>query len=120
MRIAAGIMLIILGMFGLIGLIIIGLSDFRVLLSSPPFVLWRIGFGAFFITGGVLCLMRRYWGLCLASALLALFIGISFVVEPLLHGHLLMTWDTWILVVGAVISTVFISGTKKEWQKSQA
>jgi len=41
-------------------------------------------------------------------------------VEPLLHGHLLMTWDTWILVVGAVISTVFISGTKKEWQKSQA
>ena len=119
MRQAAGIMLIILGIFGLIGLIIV-LSDFGIHLSSVPFILWRIVFGAFLVTGGVLCLKRRYWGLCLASALLALFIGISFVVEPLLHGHLLMTWDTWILVVGAVISTVFISGTKKEWQKSQA
>jgi len=118
MRIAAGIMLIILGMFGLIGLIIIGLGDFRVLLSSPPFVLWRIGFGAFFITGGVLCLMRRYWGLCLASALLALFIGVFSVVEPLLHGYFLMTWNTWIPILGAVISTMFIALTKKEWQKS--
>jgi len=120
MRQAAGIMLIILGMFGLIRLIIISLSDFGVLLSSPPFVLWRIGFGAFFVTGGVLCLMRRYWGLCLVSALLALFIGVFSVVEPLLHGYFLMTWNTWIPILGAVIAAIFISLTKKQWQKSQA
>ena len=117
MRIAAGIMLIILGIFGLIGLIVV-LSEFDILFSFLRFILWRIVFGAFLVTGGVLCLKRRYWGLCLASALLALFIGISFVVEPLLHGHFFMTWDTWILVLGATISTIFISGTKKEWQKS--
>jgi len=120
MRTAAGIMLIILGILGLIHLIIIGLGDFGILLSSPPFVLWRIVFGAFFVTGGVLCLMRRYWGLCLASALLALFIGGFSVVQPLLHGYFLMTWNTWIPILGAVISTIFISLTKKEWQKSQA
>ena len=112
--------MIILGMFGLIFLIIVGLGDFGIQLSSLPFILWRIAIGAFLITGGVLCLRRRYWGLCLASALLALFIGISFVVEPLLHGYFLMTWDTSILILGAVISTIFISLTKKEWQKSQA
>ena len=120
MRIAAGIILIILGIFGLIHLLIIGLSDFSLHLSPLPFILWRIVFGAFFVTGGGLCLMRRYWGLCLASALLALFIGGFSVVQPLLQGYFLMTWNTWIPILGAVISTIFISLTKKEWQKSQA
>jgi hypothetical protein len=119
MRIAAGIILIILGIFGLIGLIIV-LSEVGINLYTLPIDLLRIVVDAFLVTGGVLCLKRRYWGLCLASALLALSIGIFAVVEPLLHGHLFMTWDTWILVIGAVISTIFISLTKKEWQNSQA
>jgi hypothetical protein len=117
MRIAAGIILIILGMLGLIGLIIV-MSYFGINLYTLPIDLLRIVLDAFLVTGGVLCLKIRYWGLCLASALLALFLGIFAVVEPLLSGHFFMTWDTWILVIGAVISTIFISVTKKEWQKS--
>jgi hypothetical protein len=128
MRKAAGIILIILGMIGLIGLVV-GLSRSGIYLSFLPSVLWRIGSGALLVAGGVFCLRRRYWGPCLASALLALFIGVSATIDnlryiathkmgPLSDGPVGMTWGTWILLLGAVISTTFISLTKKEWQKS--
>jgi len=128
MRIAAGIILIIFGISGLIGLVN-RLSYSGIYLPLLPIILWRIGSVALLVTGGVFCLKRRYWGPCLASALLALFIGISSAidnlryiltnrVEPLLVGPISMTWGTWILALGAVISTIFISLTKKEWQKS--
>ena len=120
MRKAAGIILIVLGMIGLIGLVL-ALSDSGIDLSSLFIILWRIVSGALLVIGGVLCLKRRYWGACLASALLALFIGISsasFSLQvPSPVGPLFMTWGTWIMVLGAVISTIFISLTKKEWQE---
>jgi hypothetical protein len=124
MRIAAGIILIILVVFGLVALII----DVRVLSDSvsPVFILSgfvysRIVYGGFLAAAGVLCLKRKYWGLCLATALFALLTGISSVAEPLLRGQfsISMTWRSWILVVGALISTIFISLTKKEWQGNQ-
>jgi hypothetical protein len=123
MRIAAGIILIILGISRLIGWII-GLSSYEIHILSRSFMLWgivywAIVFGGFLVAAGVLCLKRKYWGLCLATALFALLSGISPVVEPLLSGHLLMDWRDWILVVGALISTIFISLTKKEWQENQ-
>jgi len=119
MRKAAGIMLIILGMWGLIGLIsgIIVLSDSGM---NPylPFFLWRIICIPFFVIGGVFCLRKKYWRVCLASALLAVFIGIAIVVAPLLEGrHFFMAWQTWILVLGALIATIFISLRKREWQE---
>ena len=117
MRQAAGIMLIIFGMFLLI-VPIISLSMGGSLLF--PLGLLPFVFSALLVSGGVFCLKRRYWRACLASALLALYIGISMVVGPLLRGHLLMTWYTWIPVLGAVTSIVFIFLKKKEWQKSQA
>jgi len=119
MRRAAGIILIILGMIGLIGLVL-NLSNSGIYLPFLFVILWRIGSGALLVTGGVFCLRRRYWGPCLASALLALFIGIYSVVEMLLNVLHPMAWGIWIMALGAVISIVFISLKKKEWQKSQA
>jgi hypothetical protein len=128
MRIAAGIISIILGIVGLIGLVM-GLSPSGIyLLSSLPRILWRIGSAALLISGGVFCLQRRYWGACLASALVALFIGISSTIDYVRYittyirplGPISMTWGIWILLLGAVISTIFIIRRKKEWQKISA
>jgi hypothetical protein len=127
MRIAAGIILLVLVVFGLVALII----DVKVLngLDIPSstlvsnlfgLVYTRIVSGGFLVAAGVLCLKRKYWGLCLAPALFALLTGISSVVEPLLRGHFSTSWQTWIWVIGALISTIFISLTKKEWQENQS
>ena len=75
-----------------------------------------IVFGGLLVAGGVLCFRRRYWGLCLVSALLTLFFQIIPVVEQLLRGNLYRTWSTWVLLPGALIAAVFISLRKKEWQ----
>jgi len=123
MRKAAGIILIILGMIGLIGLVR-ALSDSGVDPSSLGVILWRIASGALLVIGGVFCLRRRYWPACLASALLALFIGISSTISSLQLpppvGPLFMTWGTWIMIGGAAISTIFIIRRRKDWQKSQS
>ena len=121
MRIAAGIILIILAVFGLVALII----DVRALTFISVSMLFgsvynQIVWGGFLVAAGVLCLKRKYWGLCLAPALFALLVQITLVVPPLLRGYFLMRWQIWIWVIGALISTIFISLTKKEWQKSQA
>ena len=128
MRKAAGIILMILGVVGLIGLVL-NLSNSGIYLPVLPVILWRIGSGALLVIGGVFCLKKRYWGACLASALLALFIGMSSAIDnlryiathrmgPFWEGGISMSWGTWILLLGAVIATIFISRTKKEWQKS--
>jgi len=123
MRIAAGIILIILAVSGLVALTI----SVRALTPYPtsvsylfPMIYSHIVWAGFFVASGVLCLKRKYWGLCLAPALFALLSQISVVGPPLLRGHFLMSWQTWVWVIGALISTIFISLTKKEWQKSQA
>jgi hypothetical protein len=131
MRIAAGIILIILGIVGLTGLAInLTTSNIYVeLLSYLHLILWRIGAGALLVIGGVFCLKRKYWGVCLASALFALFIGIASTIDYVRYittnyigplGRISMTWGIWILLLGAIIATIFISLTKKEWQKIQS
>ena len=131
MRIAAGIILIISGTVGLIGLVISLTGIYVNLLPYLPSILWRIVSVTLLVAGGVFCLRRWYWRACLASALLALFIGISSTIDylryvathklgPLSDGPISMTWGIWILLLGAVISTIFICLTRKEWQKSQA
>ena len=129
MRIAAGIILIISGIVGLIGLLMSLTGIYLHLLPYLPRILWRIVSIALLVAGGVFCLKRRYWRACLASALLALFIGISSTIDylryiatnrfgPLSDGPISMFWGIWILLLGAVISTIFICLRKKEWQKS--
>ena len=129
MRTAAGIVLIALGIVGLIGLVM-SLSGIHVELPRYAYlILWRIGSAALLVIGGVFCLRRRYWRACLASALLALLIGASSTISYLSHiardrieppweGPISWTWGIWILLLGAVISAVFISLKRKEWQTS--
>ena len=127
MRKAAGIILIILGMIGLIGLVL-NLSNSGIDLPFLFVILWRIGSAALLVSGGVFCLKRKYWRACLASALFTLFIGISSTIDylryvathklgPLSDGPISMTWGIWIVLLGAVISTIFIIRRKKEWSE---
>ena len=124
MRIAGGIVLIILGVVKVTN-VIISMSvmpgsfiDSHSLFEGLlMFGYWPTVYGALFITGGVLCIGKRYWGLCLVSALLALVGGIYAVVQALLLGYSPVTWEAWILVAGALIATIFISLRKKEWQE---
>jgi peptidoglycan/LPS O-acetylase OafA/YrhL len=119
MRITAGVVLIILGVWALTGLIggviiITGVSG-----GNPylPFFLWRIICVPFLITGGVFCLRQKYWRVCLASALVAVFVGIAIVVAPLLDGrYFFVNWQTLVMFVGGLIATIFVSLRKKEWQ----
>ena len=127
MRKAAGIILIILGVFRLIWPIIdvIGMSDLGIPSSSLVSMIWGLVYfgivwGGFFVAAGVLCLKRKYWGLCLASALLVFLLRIPAVVEQLLQGiPISMIWGYWIPVIGALISTIFICLRKSEWSESQ-
>ena len=128
MRIAAAIILIISGIAGLIGLVMSLTGIYVELLRYLHLILWRIGSAALLISGGVFCLQRRYWGACMASALVALLIGISSTIDYLRYittnigplGPISMTWGIWILLLGAVISTIFIIRRKKEWKKISA
>ena len=124
MRKAAGIILLILVVFELGPIIIgvIGLSVSGFLYSTLwwPLVFQRIVWSGFFVAAGVLCLKRKYWGLCLASALLVFLLRIPAVVEQLLQGiPISMIWGYWIPVIGALISTIFICLRKSEWSESQ-
>ena len=123
MRKAAGIILIILGIVEVGG----GIISVRGLLagpmSMPVSAIWLavsfpIVYAALLVTGGVLCVRKKYWELCLTSAVLALVVGIVPVVAQLSRGSLdvLVAWENWIVVVGAIIATIFISLMRKEWK----
>ena len=119
MRKAAGIILITLGALSLYGLIwVVAVFGFKIFLA--PFLPSPQGFvaavtllslvvsAAFHITGGIFCLRRKYWRVCLASASFAI---LSSVVNS---GG----WNIWVMLVAAVIAVIFILRTKKEWQET--
>src|SRR4030042_393368 len=124
MRIAAGIILIVSAVAGLVALVIdvkalidLHIPSLASVSTLFPMIYSQIVWDGFFVAAGVLCLKRRYWGLCLGWALFALLVQISVVGPPLLRGHFSTSWQTWIWVIGALISTIFISLTKREWQE---
>ena len=131
MRKAAGIILIVSGIVFVVGMIIDVINyDFptaliSMLVGSLPYT---IVFGGLLVAGGVYCFKRRYWGLCLVSALVPLCFWITPVVMSLvavvaegsLEGALSMIsslWRVWIVVIGTLMSAIFISIRKKEWQE---
>ena len=123
MRKAAGIILIIFGALGVISLVILLTGLVNTFSFIPvlmlPTILLEIVPSAFFVIGGVFCLRRKYWRVCLASASFAALIGI-FVVVTLSLGRAIFLgegWIPWIAVLAAVISVIFISRTRKEWQE---
>lgn len=96
MRVAAGILMIITAMFWL----------FAAAVSSAPlggwetydtlidwfFLVFVLAWAAFIITGGVFCLQRKHWGLCLVSSILCL--------NPM-----------------GILSIIFVCLRKREWER---
>lgn len=130
MRKAAGIILIVLG-GGILAGTIISVSSLVVNVvpsySSVIMILATVYHGILYgglaLAGGVFCLKRRYWGLCLVSALFTFLITIPNLVAMLPSGSsggslgYIVFWETWVLTVGTLISTIFISLRKKEWKE---
>ena len=124
MRMAAGILLLIVAVALVVGMIIdvIDLmSDFgsrpgsvSMLLAIVPI---PIILGSLLVAGGVLCFKRRHWGVCLVSALITLCFWIIPGVAMFSGGDISNMWRVWIVVAGAIISAIFISLSKKEWQE---
>jgi hypothetical protein len=129
MRRAAGIILISIGVLFLCDLIdvlvVFGISfllvPFYPTYQAIPAALFiwlsLVVPVAFHITGGIFCLRRKYWGVCLASALFAVFSSIFQPPERLLRSNISTGWTIWVMLVAAVISVIFIVRTKKEWQE---
>ena len=123
MRIVAGIILIIFGALGVRALVVLLTGLVKTFSFIPveivPTILLEIVPSAFFVIGGVFCLRRKYWRVCLASASFAALIGIFVVVTVSLGRAIFLGegWIPWIAVLAAVISVIFISRTRKEWQE---
>jgi len=113
--------MIILGVLGVISLVILLTGLVNTFSFIPvwvlPTILLEIVPSAFFVIGGVFCLRRKHWRVCVASASFAALIGIFVVVMLLLSRVIGEGWITWIVLLAAVISIIFISRTKKEWQE---
>jgi len=114
MRQAAGIMLIIFGMF-LLNTVISVLSDFGIHIYDLVFNLFIIIPAAFLVTGGIFCLRKKYWRVCLASAWLAVFIMIMW----LTGYHTSLTWLSWVFSILGTLPIIFVYLTKKEWKETQ-
>ena len=129
MRKAAGIILIIIGVLLLCVpisfVVVFGISIFFVpVYYIPPAVFAVILLGlvvlaAFHITGGIFCLRRKYWRVCLASASFAVFSSVFDSVWGVrfLSDYISTGWIPWVMLVAAVIAVIFILRTKKEWQE---
>jgi len=123
MRKAAGVILMVLGVVALVWMIIgvVNISDLdfasarlSVLIGTLPY---GIVFGGLLVAGGVLCLKRRYWGVCLVSAVITVSLWIAPVVVMLVEGGFSALWNFAIQVPGGLVAIVFISLRKKEWQE---
>jgi hypothetical protein len=128
MRKAAGIILIVSAIVFMVGMIIdvinyyFGIAPMSILMEN---LFYTIVYGGLLVAGGVYCFKRRYWGLCLVSAVVPLSLWITpvarwlvaVVAEGSLEGGLSLVWHLWIVVLGTLISTIFISIRKKEWQE---
>jgi hypothetical protein len=110
MRIASGVMLIIVGVYIVVGEItilhVVGSHLFA--LSVFPIIL-----AALTVVGGVFCIRKRYWVVCLVSSL----IPIYFVIRLFVIGYRFMPWE-WILPVLAFLPIIFICIRRKEWKET--
>jgi len=113
MRKAAGIMLIIFVMF-LLNTAISALSGYGIHIPELVFNLLMIIPVAFLIAGGILCLRKTHWRVCLASAWLAVFLMILWLTgsHPYAFG-----WLSWVFSVLGTLSIIFVYLAKEEWQE---
>ena len=132
MRKAAGIILIIYGavslfFYGPFLLTHLNLFDDDPIFSVFPTLLMISA--PFIVTGGVFCLTRKYWELCFASALIAVFMmiywiygmtGFRFPPPDFLLFPALRWWIIWPLIITGALPLIFICLRKSEWSESQA
>jgi len=120
LRKAAGILLIIFGVAA-ISLCIVSVSGLITYYTKynqqpPPDYLYitTATLGLFFITGGVFCLKRKYWGVCFTSSLLLhILMTLLIFVFPWVFFLWLYLSPVWILPL------IFICLRKSEWAESQ-
>jgi hypothetical protein len=121
LRKAAGILLIIFGVAA-IGLSIVNVSGLityhigEYIPQTPPDYLYIITatLGVLFITGGVFCLKRRYWGLCFTSSIL---------IHILMALSIFLPWTYlwWFYLIPVwILPLIFICLRKREWSESEA
>ena len=115
MRQAAGIMLIIFGMF-LLNTVVSALRGYGIHVYEIVSNLLMIIPVAFLITGGIFCLMKKYWRVCLASAWLAVFIMIVSLTGSPPYG---LGWLSWVFSILGTLSIIFVYLTKIEWHEIQ-
>ena len=113
-------------MFGILS--VLSFLSFHKLVPGFVFFLGLVvAAAAFHITGGIFCLGRKYWRVCLASASFAVFLSVFFLVFFLVlspfpwvsswSDYISMGWPIWVMLVAEVIPVIFILRTKKEWQE---
>jgi hypothetical protein len=130
MRIAAGILTIILGtiMGTFVALVELTLGEGS--MNYARFILFPIISAVFVITGGVFCLKRKYWILCFTSSLvlllldLYLFLAFNFRYIPLPLGSYPAnaTWFPpsfldWVFTLSGLLPIIFVCLRKREWQE---
>jgi hypothetical protein len=120
MRIAAGIMMIILAMVlpGIVSTVGEGIMDIRTF--DLRFSLFIIIAGVLLVTGGVSCLRRRYWRLCFTAALFAIFVMILWFG---LFGMSLLFSLHWfymnLFFIGTgILPIIFVRVRKRDWRES--
>jgi membrane protease YdiL (CAAX protease family) len=138
MRIAAGILMIILGTitgtFVAFVEVLLGWGDGS--MNYASFILFAIIPAVFVIPGGVFCLKRKYWKLCFTSSLLLLFIDLylfiafNFYYRPTIpvNTYPIMIPDTsrflisfliWFVSLSGILPIIFVCLRKREWQEIQ-
>jgi hypothetical protein len=109
MRRIAGIIMIILGVTAM-GIFVYGGIQGRYHL---PFTLLMGFLYVFVITGGVFCLMRKYWTVCFISSLLLSY-----------SANFLWAWFfglfIYLFMAGGIIPLIFVCLRKREWQEGSA
>jgi hypothetical protein len=124
MRIAAGTLMIVVGIALLVNFVPLLIEDGIATYDLPFFNLVMVISALFSVTGGVFCLKRKYWGVCFASALLlfvltALLIFILSVLCSLGNEYTPPGWSWFPIPVG-ILPIIFVCLRRREWQESQA
>ncbi len=115
MRKAAGIMLIIFGIL-LLNTLVSALRGYDIPVYQIVFDVLMIIPVAFLIAGGIFCLMKKYWRVCLASAWFAVFIMLVSLTGSPPSG---LDWLSWVFSILGTLSIVFVYLTKEEWKEMQ-
>jgi hypothetical protein len=124
LRIAAGILMIVVGIALLVHFVPLLIEDGVGTFDLPFVNLVMVVSALFFVTGGVFCLMRKYWKVCFASSLLllvvlALLLLIFWILWSLLPPYAPVWWMAVPIPVG-ILPIVFVCVRRRDWQKSQA